>query len=49
VGKAVWNTEQSEDFFGLLDDPREADELIIPDFMLRILDAAQVLRERPQV
>jgi predicted acetyltransferase len=47
AGKANWYTEENEDIFGLLSDPREAEEHILPDFMLRILDAAQALRERP--
>ncbi len=42
-----WATSPDDEFFALLDDPREAEEKIRPGYMLRILDAVRALQERP--
>jgi len=42
----IWETNPADDFFALLDDPREAEQTITPGYMLRILDAKGALLER---
>ena len=43
----VWQTEEPDEIFALLPDPRAAQERIYPGYMLRILDAVRALAEKP--
>ncbi len=42
-----WATSADDEVFALLDDPREAECKLEPGYMLRILDAAMALEQRP--
>jgi predicted acetyltransferase len=44
--KVNFSLSPSEDFFALLDDPRQAEIELNPGYMLRILDVARALEER---
>ncbi len=45
--KIMWHTAPDDEFFALLDDPREAEETLDSGYMLRVLDATKALQERP--
>lgn len=45
--KVYWYAAPDEEFFALVDNPRQVEEKLVPGYMLRILDAKRALEERP--